>query len=194
MRKRVRASVTTAFLGPRWRSTCQNRACSALTFARLAAAAVSIRAVRNQRAPFRVLPRFWLPGRCCRDRALPNSRDGPRSETRSCPRRLRDDHLGRPAVDAGNANQPGQLFGKRDDCAAPPSSVGAGWTCTRRALPFVFTSRARKASAFRRCARSAPQRPADLARGALRKKLPAYGRRSVGVNRTRFLGTRSWLG
>jgi len=51
-----------SLLGPaRRRSTHRKRACRALSFARLAPAAASIRAVRSQRLPFRVFPDLCLP-------------------------------------------------------------------------------------------------------------------------------------
>src|SRR5216683_5433049 len=49
MRNRAWATATTAFFGPRCRSTRRNRACRALCLARLAPAAASIRAVRSHR-------------------------------------------------------------------------------------------------------------------------------------------------
>jgi hypothetical protein len=61
-----------------------------LSFARLAMAAPSIKAVRSQSLPFRVCPTCTCQrSRCYRDGGRSNWRDGPRSGKRSCQHSLR---------------------------------------------------------------------------------------------------------
>src|SRR5206468_5713352 len=108
MRNSACATATTAFFGPRWRSTRRKRACRALFLARLAPAAASINAVRSQRLPFRVLPDRCLP----RTLVLARTECGPAGEmpgagerSQVCPH-LREDDFGRPLVDPRNGVQP----------------------------------------------------------------------------------------